>query len=424
MLRRNIRSSLPAQFAILSLMHALVYGSGSKDTLFAIILIIGCIGIMANRNNCTTTTMPLIRLSVEANLLIIYKIQYPESTTSPGVLISFFSMNCIANYIDCMYLDKIFTMEHFAIETLAILSCAMMPRMIASMVIAILVLPAWYALRDPQHKQKCTGCAAVMYQDEKLFKEPPPRKECPICMLPLPINANGRNYKYCCDQTICTGCTYAMLLENHLALDHSELNEEVGICPFCRDPRAGSLDKGIKELNKHIERGSANACFALGGMYDKGVYGMPQDYAKANELFLKSGELGCAEAYNNLGHNYENGLGVEVDEEKTIEFYELAATKGDVNARHNLGVLELQNDNVKRAMKHFIIAARTGGTESLDVFKQGFMSGFVSKDEYEETARTCQTQQDGMKSDMRDKAVQMQLQLDEATQVHSKNLWK
>ena len=59
-----------------------------------------------------------------------------------------------------------------------------------------------------------------------------------------------------------------------------------------------------------MERGSADAFFALGGIYDKGVYGMPQDYAKANELFLKSGELGCAEAYNYLGHNYDNGLWV------------------------------------------------------------------------------------------------------------------
>ena len=75
-------------------------------------------------------------------------------------------------------------------------------------------------------------------------------------------------------------------------------------------------------------------------------------------------------------------------------------------------------------MKHFIIAARAGGTESLDEFKQGFMSGFVSKDEYEETARTCQTQQDGMKSDMRDKAVQMQMQLDKLTEVHSNDSWK
>ena len=46
---------------------------------------------------------------------------------------------------------------------------------------------------------------------------------------------------------------------------------------------------------------------------------------KANELLLKAGELGCAEAYRNLGMSYNNGLGVEVDKKKAKHYYELAA---------------------------------------------------------------------------------------------------
>ena len=40
----------------------------------------------------------------------------------------------------------------------------------------------------PQHKRACKKRTAELY-DEKLFKPPPPREECPICMLPLPLDA-------------------------------------------------------------------------------------------------------------------------------------------------------------------------------------------------------------------------------------------
>ena len=34
---------------------------------------------------------------------------------------------------------------------------------------------------------------------------------------------------------------------------------------------------------------------------------VPQDWSKANELYLKAGELGCADAYFNLGNSYQWG---------------------------------------------------------------------------------------------------------------------
>ena len=37
-----------------------------------------------------------------------------------------------------------------------------------------------------KHKKKCEKRAAELF-DEKLFEVPPPREECPICMLPPPL---------------------------------------------------------------------------------------------------------------------------------------------------------------------------------------------------------------------------------------------
>ena len=68
-----------------------------------------------------------------------------------------------------------------------------------------------------------------------------------------------------------------------------------------------------------------------------GIFGMPQDRAKTNELYLKAGELGCAVAYYNLGSAYCAGRGVGIDMKKTRHYYELAAMNGNVMARYNLG---------------------------------------------------------------------------------------
>ena len=132
---------------------------------------------------------------------------------------------------------------------------------------------------------------------------------------------------------------------------------------------------------------------------------MPLDHAKANELYLKAGELGCVDAYYNLGVVYRTGNGAEIDKKKAKHYYELAAMNGDVAARHNLGCLEGQAGNHQRAMKHFIISARAGHTKSLNNVKKGYVAGHVTKEDYANTLREYQKSQDEMKSQAREKAL-------------------
>ena len=128
---------------------------------------------------------------------------------------------------------------------------------------------------------------------------------------------------------------------------------------------------------------------------------MPRDGAKASELYLKAGEIGCAKAYFNLGNAYYYGRGVTIDKKKARHYYDLAAMNGSVMARHNLGADEYEAGNDQRAMKHFILAARAGHKKSLDFVKQGFTKGFVTKEEYESTLRAYHERRTEMKSDMR-----------------------
>ena len=60
------------------------------------------------------------------------------------------------------------------------------------------------------------------------------------------------------------------------------------------------------------------------------MLGLPRDQAKANELWLKAGELGCDVAYHNLGNAYNFGSAVTIDKKKAKQYYELAAMKGSL----------------------------------------------------------------------------------------------
>ena len=245
-----------------------------------------------------------------------------------------------------------------------------------------------------KHKKQCERRVAELH-DEALFKEPPPPEECPICFLPTPLNAGQSMFKSCCGKVICCGCSDAMDIEALL---------EIGLCPFCREPDPTSAEEEVKQIKKLVEAGNAYAIYNLAGYYADGDGGMPQDFAKANELVLRAGELGCGAAYHNLGNSYYNGEGVEVDKKKATHYWELAAMNGDVEARHNLGYMEKEAGNHHRAMKHFILAAKAGLKDSLDAIKQGFMIGIVTKDEYANTLRAYQEIQDEMKSDTRERA--------------------
>jgi len=153
-----------------------------------------------------------------------------------------------------------------------------------------------------------------------------------------------------------------------------------------------------------MEKGNAEAFNMLAGVYAQGLYGTPQNRAKANELWLKAGELGSPEAYYQLGNNYYFGRGVESDMKKAKHYYELAAMIGHVTSRNTLGALEGLTGNDNRAMKHFILAAKAGYESSLEMVKQGFIRGDITKDEYASTLRVYQKIQDQMKSDERDNA--------------------
>ena len=122
------------------------------------------------------------------------------------------------------------------------------------------------------------------------------------------------------------------------------------------------------------------------------------------ELYRRAGELGNSEAYYNIGSAYKIGRGVERDEKKAIYYWELAAMGGNATTRHNLGVSEGEAGNHDRALKHFMIATKSGKTGSLNNIEHVYKHGYATKDDYEKALCCYQLYVDEIKTDQRDEA--------------------
>ena len=116
------------------------------------------------------------------------------------------------------------------------------------------------------------------------------------------------------------------------------------------------------------------------------VLGLPQSNHKAVGPWKRGAELGSCKAHNKLSLMYMIGEGVEQDMEKSIHHLKIAAIGGHERARHYLGKIEGMNGNMDRAMKHFIIAAKSGFGDSLKEVGDGYKAGHVTKDEYAATS--------------------------------------
>ena len=175
-------------------------------------------------------------------------------------------------------------------------------------------------------------------------------------------------------------------------------------CPFCRTP-APTPKEAAEQNKKRIEVDDAEAMHNLGCYYYEGLHGLPQDRAKALELWHQAAELGHANSYSSIGFVYLNGRGgVERDEKKAVHYWGLAAMRGDADARYNLGAKEGQVGNMGRALKHFMIAAGFGYTRSLEVIKQMFMNRQATKEDYAQALRAYQASLVEIKSPQRDEA--------------------
>ena len=241
-----------------------------------------------------------------------------------------------------------------------------------------------------KHKKACRKRAAELF-DEKLYADPPPRDECPICcqMLPRP---GSTKYQPCCGKSICRGCFHCLTRD---------------FCPFCNAPTARGEEEANKMLLERIKKyNDPEAMNVLGCNYKWGQRGFNIDSLKAIELFQRASELGCACAHLNLGDSYSegNGEGIQQDRKKALHHYQIAAMLGNEQARNKLGINDVEKGYFDRGMRHFMIAAKYGLEDALDNVKKGYKRGLVTKEDFEKTLRAYQAFLEETRSEQRDRA--------------------
>jgi len=239
---------------------------------------------------------------------------------------------------------------------------------------------------------------AAEKHDAELFKTPPSQfGDCPICFLRMPI-LNMGVYNTCCGKIICSGCSYAPIYDNQGNKVDSEK------CSFCRTPTPLSTEEILARNKKRIEAGDVHAIFNRGNYYRQGMHGYPKDYTKALELYHQAAELGHAASYCSIGCYFDNGIGMKRNEEKAKYYTELAAIKGDVTARHNLGIFEMDDGNMDKALKHHMIAVKCGKGGSLQFIKELYTNGDATKEDYMKALQLYQEYLGEIKSRQRDEA--------------------
>jgi len=236
--------------------------------------------------------------------------------------------------------------------------------------------------------------------EKLLFQDPPPKEDCPICMLPMPYTEGlcgvGMVYMSCCGKYICKGC--AIATREEIAKGNIKR-----LCPFCRmrlpksneeSPHPSSDNEWLKRIKDRMELSDAEAFYELAEHY--------RDGENLVNALNSAAKLGSIRAHARFAAAYFRDLGIEeninIEKAKALHHCKLAAIGGHEIARFHLGAIECKNGNMDTAMKHYIISAKSGYDGALKVVGVGYEEGYVTKDEYASTLRAYQVSTDEMKS--------------------------
>ena len=88
-------------------------------------------------------------------------------------------------------------------------------------------------------------------------------------------------------------------------------------------------------LAQRANRGRADAQCSIGLCYENGT-GIEKNDEEAVRWYRKAAEQGFAPAQSKLGFSYMRGTGVEKNEEEAVRWFRKAAKQGDRTAQFNL----------------------------------------------------------------------------------------
>jgi hypothetical protein len=183
------------------------------------------------------------------------------------------------------------------------------------------------------------------------------RGTCAICLELLPLNGEQTFYECCCKR-ICNACFY-------------KCQEYDQRCPLCRASTSTSDAENLRQLQKHADKGNAEAQFMLGvrTAYGDGEIGLKKNLKRAIQLYECAAAQGHAHAQSALGRTYERGDGVKIDYKTAAQWHRRAAEQDYPLAQSNLGTMFYHGKGVPQsydeAVRWYRLAAAQGHADAL-----------------------------------------------------------
>ena len=203
-------------------------------------------------------------------------------------------------------------------------------------------------------------------------------------------------FRSCCMKLVCFGCMD--VIEKQGAFGYET-------CPFCRSPAPETGTGVLETVMKRVDARDPEAIRHLGDLHLRGIHGLDKNESRAFELWTEAAELGSIKALSKMGAAYYFGRrGLSPDKSKGVRYLESAAMQGGVESRHLLGLGEMCDVKVDRAVRHYLIAAKMGYDKSLDSIKEMFAKGLATKQQYVDALKGYQDAVEEMKSPERDEA--------------------
>jgi TPR repeat protein len=213
----------------------------------------------------------------------------------------------------------------------------------------------FYGPAPRSHADEVRARIAAEHEAARALREANPEREpasarygsrCPICLEEWDVNATNV-FRVCCCRLVCKSCSRKI---------------GTGACPLCRLPCPKNNAEELARLRRHVENEVPEAITSLGDAYYRGCLGLVKSEKKAAKIWKRAVELGSVDAMVYLGELHQRGSGVKLDKKKAERLYRMAADRGDVVAKSNLGILLYHVERFEEAFRYWALAADQGYT--------------------------------------------------------------
>ena len=163
------------------------------------------------------------------------------------------------------------------------------------------------------------------------------------------------------------------------ALAQGELTFDAGLAAKDR----GHFATAIRSWLPLAEAGSAEAQNNIGHMFEEGL-GVSQNYQTAMSWYRKAAEQDLAQAQHNVGLLYYNGYGVQANPREAVRWFRQSADQGLDASEYMMGLAYYQGEGLeldyREARKWFITGAKKGYADSMLMLSFMLLSGDGAED--------------------------------------------